>query len=142
MKDAPSEYLARCHCGAIRARYRTVLAPSSWTIRACQCSFCRAHGALSVSDPAGQVMFEVGNKDALQRYRFGARTAEFLICRVCGVYVGARLVEAGLGILNARALRPVPALPEPAAMDYEQETAADRTARRAARWTPLGPASV
>lgn len=48
-----SEYVARCHCGALMACYRTALPPCNWHIRACQCSFCRTHSALSTSDPAG-----------------------------------------------------------------------------------------
>lgn len=46
-----------CHCGAIGYLYRTALDPERWNVRACQCSFCRAHAARTTSDPAGSVQF-------------------------------------------------------------------------------------
>src|SRR5215475_12546989 len=109
-----TEYLARCHCGALTARYRTAKAPGEWSMRACQCSFCRAHGALSTSDPEGSLQFFCASPDSVQRYRFGTGSADFLICRECGVYLGAQTTHAGgrFGILNALTLDPVPeALP-------------------------------
>jgi hypothetical protein len=131
------EYHAGCHCGAITARYLTRLDLEAWSVRACQCSFCRAHGALSISDPAGDLVFDIKTESALQRYRFGTGTTEFLLCRDCGVYVGAQLVTGDFGILNALALQPIPRLPAPLAMDYGAEVASSRTARRVQRWTPI-----
>jgi hypothetical protein len=129
-----------CHCGALGYVYRTALASRAWPIRACQCGFCRAHAALSTSDPAGSLDFRQHSGGALQRYRFAQGTAEFLLCRLCGVYVGAVMrTEQGLfGIINTRTLREAPAdLAPPAAADYESESAVQRTARRAQRWTPV-----
>ena len=67
MNQSPFEYLARCHCGAFSARYRSALAPAAWSVRACQCSFCRAHGALTTSDPAGSLEFR--DDDPMQLFR-------------------------------------------------------------------------
>jgi hypothetical protein len=139
------EYLGGCHCGALTARYRTAIAPSAWSVRACQCSFCRSHGALSSSDPQGQIAFHAADPALLQRYRFGCRTADFLICRSCGVYIGAQMEsEAGrFGILNVLCLRPLlTELPPAQPMDYGRETAEVRRERRAARWTPVAPESL
>ncbi len=77
------EYLARCHCGALTARYRTAIPPVEWAVRACQCSFCRSHGAIATSDPEGLLEFRGTDPTQVQRYRFGGRTAEFLVCREC-----------------------------------------------------------
>src|SRR5688572_16101991 len=82
-----------CHCRAIGFRYRTALAPKDWVIRACQCSFCRAHAALSTSDPAGTLEF-MEYAAAAHRYQFGLKTADFLLCGNCGTYVGA-MTRAG-----------------------------------------------
>lgn len=134
------EYLAHCHCGALEARYRTALAPASWSVRACQCWFCRAHAALSTSDPAGTLAFTARHIGRVHRYRFGGRSADYLICHECGVYVGARLEtrRGRFGILNTRALRPIPAeFAEPVLMDYSDEPAEARQRRREERWTPL-----
>jgi hypothetical protein len=139
------EYDARCHCGALSACYRTALPPSAWQIRACQCSFCRSHAALSTSDPAGLIAYRCSDPKLLQRYRFGTGSAEFLICRVCGVYLGAQITSGckRFGILNALALRPIPPdLPKGEPMDYGDETAEIRRQRRESRWTPLANESV
>ena len=141
MPESMREYLARCHCGALTGRFRTAVPTPKWAVRACPCHFCRAHGALTVSDPAGILIFAAEPLGALHRYQFETSSADFLLCRECGVYLGARIqTENGrFGMLNTRTLRPVPGnLPPPNTMDYSAETAEARQARREARWTPLG----
>ncbi len=82
-------------------------------------------------------------RGALHHYRFGQMTADFLICRKCGVYLGAAIStpKGNFGVININALRPVPEnLPAAGAADYEGETAEERIERRSQRWTPLvGP---
>ena len=134
-----SEFQGSCHCGTIGYRYRTDVAPDQWSIRACQCRFCRAHDALSASDPSGFVEFTVADPKFLNRYRFGLRTADFLLCRECGVYIGALIeTENGqFGIINTHALLQTPgtlAATEP--INYDSEDVAGRVSRREVRWTP------
>lgn len=132
-----------CHCGAIEYIYRTAINPEKWNVRACQCSFCRAHAGLSTSDPEGSVEFKERVRGALHHYRFGQLTADFLICRKCGVYLGAAITtpKGRYGVININALRPIPSnLPPPVAADYEGETQEQRIERRAQRWTPLAGA--
>ena len=139
------EYLARCHCGALTARHQTAVEPSAWTMRECQCSFCRSHGALTTSDSSGWLAFQSPDPARIQRYRFGERTADFLICRVCGVYVGVEIatVKGRFGVLNVRSLRPlITSFPAAEPMDYGDETAETRRLRREARWTPLSADSL
>jgi len=139
------EYLARCHCGALNARYRTALAPAAWSVRACQCSFCRSHGALSTSDPAGELDFRSADPTRVQRYRFGGGSAEFLICRECGVFVGVQMLtdRGRFGVLNVLALRPLLSdLAAPQPMDYGAESPEGRRLRRESRWTPVSAESL
>ena len=85
-------------------------------------------------------MFQVKEADALQHYRFGLATADFLLCRHCGVYIGAQIETANgaFGIINIRALTPLPEeLPRAAPADYGAESARERIERRQKRWTPL-----
>lgn len=134
-----AEYQGSCHCGAIGYRYQTALAPERWSIRACQCTFCRAHDALSASDPSGSVLFAVADEKLLNRYRFGLRTADFLLCRKCGVYIGALIeTERGqFGIINTHALLNTPnSLAATAPASYDTEDVAGRVSRREKRWTP------
>jgi len=133
------EFQGSCHCGAIGFRYRTDIAVANWSIRACQCRFCRAHDALSASDPSGLVEFTANDPAALNRYRFGLRTADFLLCRECGVYIGAMIETAKgrFGIINTHALREIPAdLAPTEPMIYDGEGVAGRVTRREDRWTP------
>lgn len=134
-----SEYKGSCHYGAIGFLYRTDVAPEHWSIRACQCRFCRAHDALSASDPSGFVEFTVADPELLSRYRFALRTADFLLCRECGVYIGA-LIETDngrFGIINTHALLQSPeSLARTEPMRYDSEDVASRVSRREKRWTP------
>lgn len=68
------------------------------------------------------------------------RTADFLLCRRCGVYLGAQIeIDArAYGIINTAALTPAPAdIPATLPVDYGAESSSDRIRRRAQRWTPL-----
>jgi len=138
------EYLARCHCGVLTARYRTAVAPPDWAVRACQCSFCRSHGAIATSDPKGLLEFRSTDPTQVQRYRFGGRTAEFLVCRECGVYVGVQMAsdKGRFGVLNVLTLRPLLALAAAEPMEYGAESPEGRRLRRESRWTPVGEASL
>ena len=137
---ARRSFRGSCHCGALAFSFETPLPVSQWSVRACQCGFCRAHGAHTTSDPGGRLTFHVGAADALERYRFGLKTADFLICRRCGVYVGAQIATAhgAFGIVNTLAMLPVTEeLPAATPVDYGSERASERVERRELRWTPL-----
>ena len=129
-----------CHCAALGFSLQTALPVPRWSVRACQCGFCRAHAARTTSDPSGRLAFRVNEGAALRRYRFGLMTADFLVCRHCGVYLGAQVATANgaFGIINTLALMPLPeGLPAAATADYGSESMSERIARRARRWTPL-----
>ncbi len=133
-------YEGICHCGAIGFRYATNVAPGEWSIRACQCRFCIAHDALSTSDPAGSIAFVSTDPKRLQRYRFGLRTADFLLCTNCGVYIGAVIetVAGRFGIVNTNVLAPRPGnIAGVAPISYDGEDAGGRVSRREQRWTPV-----
>ncbi|TMA25511.1 MAG: aldehyde-activating protein [Deltaproteobacteria bacterium] len=129
----------RCHCGNVEISLETRIDPRQLPLRACQCSFCRRHGARTTADPAGRAAIKVRDVEELSRYRWGLATADFLVCRRCGVYLGALLSEGGRGwaTLNANAFddqEPFRREAEP--VSYEGETAEQRIARRKSGWTP------
>ena len=135
-----TEYRGCCHCGAVGYHYRTAVAPEAWSMRACQCTFCRAHNAISTSDPAGQIEFFADEPEYLRRYRFGLKTADFHVCRRCGVYIGAVIETARgrFGIINVRALTGMPPdLAQVAPISYDSEDSRARTLRREVRWSPV-----
>ena len=122
-----------CHCGAIRVAFDSekALAP-----RACQCRFCRKHSARSVSDPDGKATLKLAGD--VQRYRFGQKLADFLICPACGIYVGALadLDGGAYAVLNLNAFDDPHLDLEGAPFSYDGESADRRNARRRERWTP------
>ena len=135
-----ADYRGECHCGAIGYVYRCAAAPADWAIRACQCRFCRAHDALSASDPAATISFFATEPGRLQPYRFGLQTADFLVCRQCGVYIGASIEtpKGRFGIINTHALvDPAPAIARPQPISYDGEETDDRVTRREERWAPV-----
>jgi hypothetical protein len=79
----------RFHCGSIRVELEFAGTPSAYNPRACDCDFCRKHCAAYVSDAKGSVRIRIKDERADGRYRQGSGQAEFLLCRTCGVLVGA-----------------------------------------------------
>jgi hypothetical protein len=129
-----------CHCGALEVAFETALDPRALPLRACQCSFCRRHGGVTTSDPAGRLVVEVRQSEQLQRYRFALGITDFLICRACGVYVAAIMETNGrtLGVLNVNVLdEREPFARPPTPMEYGTEVVQEREARRATVWMPV-----
>ena len=138
-RGALHRFEGSCHCGAIGFRFHTSRPPELWQIRACQCSFCRRHAARTTTDPEGYVSFEIRDETALVRYRFGLRTADFLVCRNCGVYLAAVLdsPHGQFATLNINTLREPLEFASVRAVSYDDESAEDRRQRRELRWTPV-----
>jgi hypothetical protein len=127
-------HTGRCHCGAIGIAFETARPLAA---RACQCSFCRKHGARTVSDPQGAAVLSLSVEPI--RYRFAMRAADYLLCPCCGVYVGAMAEFDGAAFvtLNLNAFDdPHPDL-EVRPVSYDGESAAAKAERRRAGWTPV-----
>ena len=133
------EHRGGCHCGNISLGLRLSQAPAETRLRACSCSFCRAHNTCTTSDPKGSVEIRAADWFLVERYRFGTGTAQFLICRRCGVYVGA-IGETAAGtraVINTNCLEDRAAFTQqPIPVDHDGEATGDRLTRRAANWTP------
>jgi hypothetical protein len=132
-------YRGGCHCGDLTVAYETELYPAGQVPRACTCGFCRKHATEALSDPAGRLTFSAAHPDRLNRYTFGLGITEFLICRTCGVYVGAIMPDGDTayanvmrGVLDARDL--FTSAPVPVGRSDENED--EKRARRRAMWTP------
>ena len=140
MHESMHQLEGGCHCGTITVTYRTAIAPEATTPRACQCTFCRKHQTRAISDPAGRLEIVVRDPAGISRYRFGLGTADFLICRTCGVYVAAFMPDPddahGFATLMASALEPDVRFPDPVPAHYDAEDAAAKRARRRRMWTP------
>lgn len=139
MSSLPTSLSGGCHCGNIRVRFESSHNPTELSLRVCGCSFCRAHSGRTTVDPQGQLALRFVERNEVSHYRFGHKTADFLICRRCGVYIASIMPShKGLvGALNVNVLDVREVFRQPAlAVDYEDEQAAERIARRAATWIP------
>ncbi len=134
----PRDLTGACHCGTIRINLRLADETQSLMPRHCGCSFCRKHGGLYVSAPEGSLVVSIADGDGVSRYRFGHGTAEFLVCKRCGIFPAVLSEIDGRlhAVVNANTFDPPLALDDadvPTA-DYESETTAERLARRGQRW--------
>jgi hypothetical protein len=126
-----------CHCGAVRLQFETSLNPEDIEVRACQCSFCIKHGSRAVADPKGSLIISVQDASQLKHYRFGLRTADYLLCASCGVYVAAVTTDdeepravVVINVLDDRDLFNR----DPVAVDFDAEDKVVRVARHRERW--------
>ncbi|HYI63294.1 MAG TPA: hypothetical protein VEW71_00260 [Allosphingosinicella sp.] len=130
----PLHHKGLCHCGAIRVEFKSEKPLSP---RACLCSFCRKHGARTVSDLDGSATLTLGGP--VIRYRFATQSSDYILCAVCGVYVGALAEIDGhaYATLNLNAFNDPWLDLEATPVSYDGEDAAAKGNRRRARWTPV-----
>jgi hypothetical protein len=113
--------------------------PDEQVLGACQCSFCRKHNARAFSDSKARVTLTAADPQQLQRYSFGLRTSEQIICRRCGVYVAMTLTDGDRvwSVINVDALEDRALFTRALkARDYSAEDRETRIRRRRARWCP------
>jgi hypothetical protein len=128
-----------CHCKNITVTLRAPVPVEQLQLRACQCTFCTRHGARTTSHPDGNIEIAAADPAEVGHYRFGLGTADFLLCRRCGVFVAAVLTEgdAHWAVVNVNTLDERERfLQAPARMNYDGEDADTRVARRKVRWSP------
>jgi hypothetical protein len=93
-----------------------------------------------LSDRDGQAEITVADWSLAEKYRFGSRTADYVLCRRCGVYIGAVCeTHAGMrAVINTNCLDDRAAFTQrPAAPDYDGEATDIRLTRRATNWMPV-----
>lgn len=128
-------YRGSCHCGAISAEYET---NERVRLRQDSCGFCSTRGVKSASDPNGRLA--VVSRLKLIRYRFGHKTADFLICPACGTYVATQMEgpRGPVGVVNVVGLAIPELMDQPATLaSLEGESVEGRIERRLSRWTPM-----
>ena len=128
-------YTGACHCGAVSATYET---NAPVRLRADGCSFCRTRSVKSASDPDGKLALT--STQTLTRYRFGHKSADFLICPTCGTYVGTMMESprGPIGVINVAGLNIEEFRNLPVTLtSLEGESPEERIARRISRWTPM-----
>jgi hypothetical protein len=101
-----TEIRGSCYCGNVRVSASFSQYLSTYEPRACDCNFCRKHAAAYASDPLGSLRIQIVNDIEVNRFRQGSNSADMLLCRTCGVLVGALYRESNclFGTLNVKAL--------------------------------------
>lgn len=131
-----------CHCGGVTVEFETATDPADIPLRECQCGFCRRHGAISATDPTGRIRYLENRPGAMKRYQFGMKSADYILCNDCGVYLGAVMTEGGTDTYATTNIRTYADrelfTTEPSPIVYEEEGLDARRARRRERWTPVG----
>jgi hypothetical protein len=79
-----------CHCGNISLDIELSNECASYHPRACDCDFCRKHGAAYISDPQGSLQLRIEDENRVGRYRQGNELADMIVCTRCGVLIGAQ----------------------------------------------------
>ncbi len=128
-------YHGACHCGVVSAEYET---DQPVRLRQDGCGFCSSRGVKSASDPEGRLHLKASKH--LTRYRFGHKTADYLICPVCGTYVATHMdsPRGAVGVINVVGLQMGELRDLPATLgSLEGEGVEERIARRISRWTPM-----
>jgi hypothetical protein len=93
-----------CHCGRIALEMTLSKPTPTYAPRACDCSFCRKHGAAWLSDAHGTL--RVRQRGEATVYRQGSAQADFIACPHCAVLVMVMFEHEGsvYAAVNARAL--------------------------------------
>jgi hypothetical protein len=127
-----------CHCGNLQLTAHLTRPPADWPPRACDCDFCRKHGACYVSDPQGTLDIRVRDERQLARYAQGSGLAELLLCRRCGVLIAALYQGAAClyGVVNAQVLDERAAFGPPQQVSPQTLSAAQKAQRWQSIWFP------
>lgn len=128
-----------CHCKNVSYELTTQKRWDEVVVRICRCEFCLRHRPRHWADPDGSITIAVETPEELVRYRFGHGTADFAVCRRCGVFCfavaatdGQHRAVANLNLALAR-----DDSPRETFLEVLRENEQERTARRSANWTPM-----
>jgi hypothetical protein len=92
-----------------------------------------------ISDPAGLLELSADDWSRVELYRFGTRTADFVICRHCGVFIAAisDLSTDPHAVVNVNCLDDRAHFTAESTMhEFQDETLEARASRRTANWMP------
>lgn len=126
-----------CHCGNIAFTLDWQPEPTEIPARACGCSFCVKHGGVWTSCPAGHLRVTIRRPDRVVPYEFGTKTAQFHICKDCGIVpvVTSQIAGELYAVVSVNAFDNVDAaLLKRSPASFDGESGGDRLARRQRNW--------
>jgi hypothetical protein len=127
-----------CHCGNISLDIELSNECASYHPRACDCDFCRKHGAAYISDPQGSLQLRIEDERQVGRYRQGNELADMILCTRCGVLIGALYRSESEGRLyatvNVRVISGLAKFAEERAVSPKKLSGDDKVARWKDLW--------
>ncbi|RUL76008.1 hypothetical protein EKH80_09815 [Dyella choica] len=126
-----------CHCGNIAYSLDWAPDPKEIPARACTCTFCTKHGGVWTAYPAGCLKIRVKDPAQVSRYAFGTETADFHICKRCGVVplVTSSIDGQDYAVVNVNTFENVDAsMLQRSSSNLDGENTGDRLARRKRNW--------
>ena len=136
MKAGPA-YTGNCHCQAVSYALHWPEHAGLLPARRCTCSYCTRFNGTWTSHPDAALELVEKEDAPARRYRFGTGTAEFLVCRVCGVVVAAICTLDGSprAVVNINTLADAGSIEfKRGDSDFDGESLEERLERRLARW--------
>lgn len=111
--------------------------PQHLQARACDCGFCRRHGALWTSDPDISMRVRIRAPEQVNAYAFATETAHFQVCQNCGCvpYVRTVIDQQPYALVNLRCWQDFDLTRiQIQAVSFVGEDLNARLQRRQARW--------
>jgi hypothetical protein len=133
----PARIPGSCHCGNVRFDLEWPGDATRIPARRCGCTFCRKHGGVWTSNPAGVLTVRIARPAQVSRYEFGTGTAHFIVCADCGaVPLVTSDIEGRLyAVVNVNTFDGVdPDRITIAPASFDGEEVGDRLARRKRNW--------
>jgi len=126
-----------CHCENIRFSLEWPASTREIATRTCGCTFCRKHGGTWTSHRDAKLNAQAKDNALVSKYRFGTETADFYICKRCGVapFVVSRIDNNSYAVVNTNSFDPSDAYTfSNMSTDFDGEGTDDRLNRRQRNW--------
>ena len=82
-----NKQIGSCFCKNISFVMELTQPLNQYNPRECNCDFCQKHGSAAISDKDGTLDIKIKDLQLLSKFWQGSNLAEFLICKICGVFV-------------------------------------------------------
>jgi hypothetical protein len=128
-----------CHCGNIHFTLDWPASGPTIPVRACGCDHCKKHRGVWTSHPDGRFRLSIADQYQAGEYQFGTKTADFHVCKTCGIVpIVTCVIDGGrYAVVNVNTFDNVDRTElSEAPTDFKGESTADRLARRRRNWTP------
>ena len=126
-----------CHCGSISYQLETEFKLNELPVRICSCDYCTKSGNRYISDSKAHLAI-YWDESKVNRYQFGTKTADFIICQLCGVmpFVLSEIDDHSYAVINYNSITEQSQLNQNdiPRLDFDGELPMNRLERRRRNW--------